>query len=129
MTDYSKGNIYELVSGGTDKIYIGSTTQKLYNMLAVHKCMATCEHKRCSSRFLFEHVNVNIILLEDYPSERKEQLLARERHWIETLPDISYHMPGRTPKESRAVKSVCDICRLGIGQSALRRHRSRNSQL
>ena len=129
MTDYSKGGIYKLASDGTDKknIYIGSTTQKLYKILAVHKCMATYEQTRsCSSRFLFEQGNVKIILLEGYPSERKEQLLARERHCIETLPNINCQIPGRTPKENRAVKCVCDICGLDMSQYTLRGHQSRS---
>ena len=44
MTDYSKGNVYKLICDGTGEIYIGSTTQKLYKRLAVHKCEASSGH-------------------------------------------------------------------------------------
>ena len=126
MPDYNKGKIYKLVADGTDDIYIGSTTQKLYKRLAVHKCKATHGNIDCTSRFLFEQGNVKIILIEDYPSERKEQLIARERYWIETLPNINYIIPGRTPKENRAVKCVCDICGLEMSKYKLKRHQSRS---
>ena len=128
MTDYSKGEIYKLVSDGTDDIYIGSTTQKLYKRLAVHKCTCFKHYGNCycSSRHLFQKGNVKIILLEDHPCERKEQLLARERHWIETLPNINYQIPGRTKKEYYTEKSVCDKCGLELIKNAMRRHQSRS---
>ena len=126
MTDYSKGKIYKLVADGTDNIYIGSTTQKLYKRLAVHKCGASSKKKYCSSHPLFEKGNVKIILIEDYPCERKEQLLARERHWIETLPNINYNIPGRTSKENHSRKSVCDKCGLELIEYSMRRHQSRS---
>ena len=127
MTDYSKGKVYKLISDGTDDIYIGSTTQKLYKRLAVHKCTAlTSKNKYCSSNPLFEKGNVKIILIEDYPCERKEQLLARERHWIETLPNINAQIPGRTSKENHSEKSVCDKCGLELIKYSMRRHKSRS---
>jgi hypothetical protein len=36
-------------------------------------------------KLVLENGNFSIVLLEDYPCERKEQLLARERYFIETL--------------------------------------------
>ena len=35
--DYKNGKIYKLTSYETDMIYIGSTTQKLYNRIAFHR--------------------------------------------------------------------------------------------
>ena len=95
-------------------------------MLAIHKCKATNKHNYCTSRILFEKGNVNIILIEDYPCERKGQLLARERHWIETLPNISCNIPGRTSKETHSEKSVCDKCGLELIKYSMRRHQSRS---
>ena len=126
MTDYSTWKIYKLVADGTDDIYIGSTTQKLYKRLAVHKCRAANEHNYCTSRFLFEKGNVSIILIEDYPCERKEQLLTRERHCIETLPNISCNIPGRTSKENHSKTSVCDKCGLGLIEYSTIRHQRRS---
>ena len=67
---------------------------------------------------------MKIILIEGYPSERKEQLLARERHCIETLPNINHQIPGRTPKENHSKKSVRDKCGLELIEYSVRRHQS-----
>ena len=60
------------------------------------------------------------------PCDRKEQLLARERHWIETAPNINSQIPGRTKKEYYTQKSVCDKCGLEIQNVKMRRHQSRS---
>ena len=125
MTDYSKGKVYKLVSDVTDEIYIGSTTQKSYKRLAGHKCTAS-RVPCCSSQSLFEKGNVKITLTEDYPCERKEQLHARERHWIETLPNINRTIPTRTAKENHSEKVVCDKCGLEMTKSSIRRHQGRS---
>jgi hypothetical protein len=43
--------------------------------------------------------DVDIVLLEDCPCERKEQLHARERHWIDNTECVNKIKPGRTIKE------------------------------
>ena len=98
MIDYSRGKIYKIVCDATDEIYIGSTITPLYKRL--------CNHKRqiprhdTQSKLLFEKGNCKIILIEDYPCERKEQLHARERYWIENSENVVNKMiPTRTIKE------------------------------
>ena len=127
MADYSKGEVYKSSSGGTVGIYIGSTTQKLNKRLADHKCKASSEKgKYCSSRPLFEKGNVKITLPGDHPSERKEQLLARERHWVETLPNINCKIPSRTSKENHSEKNVCDKCGPELAKYTMGRHQRRS---
>ena len=83
MPDYSKGKIYKLICDDPELIYIGSTTQHyLANRLSGHhqsykKGMDVSSHK------LFEAGGVKIELIELYPCECKEQLLLRERYWLE----------------------------------------------
>ena len=49
---------------------------------------------------MFAKGNCKIILIEDYPCERKEQLHARERYWIENSENVVNKMiPTRTIKE------------------------------
>lgn len=98
MPDYSKGKIYKIICDATDEIYVGSTTQPLYKRLSTHK---RHQHIRnLTSKILFEKGNCEIILIEDYPCERKEQLHARERHYIENLGNvINKTIPTRTDKE------------------------------
>jgi len=76
--DYKNGKIYRLVCEETGKQYIGSTCTSLVKRLYNHKKKSNV----CSSKIL---INPKIILIEDYPCDRKEQLIARERHFIETM--------------------------------------------
>jgi hypothetical protein len=98
MVDYSKGKIYKIVCNTTDEIYIGSTTQPLYKRLSKHK--TDIKRNNITSKILLEKGKCDIILIEDYPCERKEQLHARERYWIENLPNtVNRCIPTRTQKE------------------------------
>ena len=80
---YQQSKIYRVIDDTTGLCYIGSTTQGLALRLAGHKS----EFKRwksgkarfCTSYKIIENNNYDIVLLEDYPCERKEQLHARER--------------------------------------------------
>ena len=103
MPDYSKSKIYKIVCNITGLIYIGSTLQTLNQRLQ--------EHKRDYRRYLngkryyitsfkiIENDNYDIILLEDFPCERKEQLHARERYFIENTECVNMNIPTRTKKE------------------------------
>jgi hypothetical protein len=90
MTErYKNGKIYKLVSDMTDDIYIGSCCVPLYKRLHIHKHHSKLfkEGKvknKCSSFCLFQlGGEVKIILLEEFPTDSKEKLLARERFHIE----------------------------------------------
>jgi len=100
MPDYKNGKIYKLCGGGLT--YIGSTTQSLSQRLAQHRC----NFKRfkegkgvCPNYSVLEDDECQITLIEDCPCERKEQLLMRERFWIENIPCINITHPLRTPQE------------------------------
>ena len=94
MPDYKKGKIYKLVCALTGDIYIGSSCQALYKRRHQHtKNTNTCS---CS-----EFSNPQIYLIEDFPCERKEQLHARERHWIENTDCVNLRKPGRTSENNK----------------------------
>ena len=94
--DYKNGKIYRIVCNETGETYYGSTTQPLYKRLWHHKA-----NKTSSSRTIIERNNYNIVLVEEYPCENKEQLLRRERYYIENNKCINNNVPTRTPKEYR----------------------------
>jgi len=89
MPDYQQGKIYKLICPHTDKIYIGSTTKKyLSQRLTGHKTAFNFYQKNGSngntrSYELLQLGDVEIILLEAYPCNSKDELIARERHWID----------------------------------------------
>lgn len=99
MVDYKNGKIYRLV--GIDGIqYVGSTTQSLAKRKWCHKADWK-RGKKCSSVILFEKGEVDIVLLEEYPCENKNQLHSRERHWIETIEGkcVNKQIPTRSSNE------------------------------
>jgi hypothetical protein len=98
---YQNGKIYKLVSDSTDKIYIGSTCNPLYKRLGGHKTASKNPNKCFTSKELVKFDDCKIILIEDFPCERKEQLTARERYHIEQNKDVCVNkaIPTRTSKE------------------------------
>tara|TARA_A100001201_G_scaffold127065_1_gene111687 strand:- start:432 stop:854 length:423 start_codon:yes stop_codon:yes gene_type:complete len=82
MPDYSQGKIYKIVCEENNNIYIGSTTRELHRRLSRHKSDKRNNNGNCYSRFL-DLERSQIILLENYPCESKNQLLKREQYWID----------------------------------------------
>ena len=96
MFDYSKGKIYKLVSIYTNKVYYGSTIQKLSTRKAHHK-----HNKICKSKELFDLGFVDIIEIEKYPCNNKKELENRERKFIEEDYEncLNLQIPQQTRKE------------------------------
>jgi hypothetical protein len=98
MVNYGNGKVYRIVCNQTGLQYIGSTTIKLSARLSQHKKLLK-NNTSGASKVVLENDDYNIILIEDYPCERKEQLLARERYHIENSLCVNKNMPLRTQKE------------------------------
>ena len=98
MPNYLNGKVYRIVCNESGCQYIGSTTINLAARLSQHKKLFK-DGKSGTSKLVLENGNFSIVLLEDYPCERKEQLLARERHFIETLDCVNKKIPLRTQSE------------------------------
>jgi hypothetical protein len=99
-----QGKIYKLVSFQTDKIYIGSTSQRLLcHRFASHKSKFTMWlNGKCHYYSSFELIQYNdceIVLIEEYPSKSHYELEARERYWIEREDCVNRYIPTRTSKE------------------------------
>jgi predicted GIY-YIG superfamily endonuclease len=94
MVNYQNGKIYRIVCNVTGKQYIGSTISPLNTRLSQHK-----KAINCTSSQVLENGDYNIVLIEDYPCERKEQLLARERFYIENMNCVNKKYPLRTQHE------------------------------
>ena len=90
MPDYTKGKIYKLICDDPELIYIGSTTEHyLSNRLSGHRQNYKKGRLNTSSKKLFEVGGVKIELIELYPCECKEQLLLRERYWLENTESVN----------------------------------------
>jgi len=103
MPNYKNAKIYKLVSNYTDKIYVGSTTQKLSMRKAEHTRDYQQYLKGIGYKFisfeLLELGPVDIILLEEYQCDNREQLHKRERYHIEKNNCVNKNIPARTLKE------------------------------
>ena len=104
MPDYSKGKIYKITGGGLT--YVGSTVDTLSRRLAGHRKFLKQYKKEgktggISSFQILEFPDCEITLIEDVPCERKEQLLRKERYWIENMVCVNKIHPLRTKQEYR----------------------------
>jgi hypothetical protein len=85
---YQQGKIYKIVSPHTDKIYIGSTCKEfLSQRLAAHKSdFKKWQNNKITKVMSFDLIQlgeVEIILLELYPCNSKDELTSRERYWYD----------------------------------------------
>jgi len=95
MNKYSRGKIYKIVDNTNGNVYYGSTVRTLSWRLTKHKESGN----KCMSKYIIENGNYNIILIENYPCESREQLESREAHYITNNECINIMTPGRTHKE------------------------------
>lgn len=84
------GKIYKITSKQTDVIYIGSTVKSLSERMGSHKSNYTRYkqglHNYVSSYQILEYDDAIIELIENYPCESKQELLAREGYYIKNNP-------------------------------------------
>jgi adenylate kinase family enzyme len=113
MVNYNNGKIYKIepiVDHEEDEIYIGSTTkQYLSQRMDSHRndyrfVQSGKRTSKCSACILFDKYkieNCQIVLLETVQANSKDELLARERFYIQQMKCINKIVPGRTDKEYR----------------------------
>lgn len=98
MVNYQNAKIYRLVCNRTGLQYIGSTTAKLCVRLSQHRTLRKADSSG-TSKMVLEHDDYDIVLIEDFPCDRKEQLLARERWYIENYQCVNKQIPLQTQPE------------------------------
>ena len=104
MVNYNLGKIYTLRTYNDDSlIYVGSTCQPLHKRHCEHKSKYKLFNNGAGNYIsvfkIIDCGNVYIELLEDYPCDNKNQLHAREGHWIRKLDCVNMCIPNRTRKE------------------------------
>ena len=109
MPDYSNGKIYKIVDNTNANIYIGSTCEptlarRLSKHVGDYKCWKNGKKNNKSSFKIIENGDYDIVLIENFPCDKKDELHKRERYWIETLDCINLNIPFREPKESDKIK-------------------------
>ena len=102
MVDYKNGKIYKIVCNTTGLVYIGSTCETtLAHRLAKHKSSYNSyingKQDFITAYKILEYGSYEIVLLELYPCNTKDELHARERFHIENINDcVNKVIPTRT---------------------------------
>jgi len=102
MVNYQNGKIYRI--DGSELTYIGSTTNKyLSTRLAKHKSdfkkYLDGEQHYYTSFQVLKTDDCKIELIEKFPCDSKDELSAREGHFIRQMDCVNKQIAGRTPKE------------------------------
>ena len=104
----NNGKIYKIVDNINQNVYIGSTCDSLKQRLSDHKSnyKAYLNGGRGYTRSLniIKNNNYKIELLENCDIKTKQELLARERFYIDNNECVNKIIPGRTQKEYRETK-------------------------
>ena len=99
MPDYQLGKIYKIVDNTNNNVYIGSTCnptlkQRLSKHVAAYKRYLKGKYNYVTSFDIFTNNDYDIILIESFPCDHKDELLARERYCINKIPCINKYKPG-----------------------------------
>ena len=97
------GKIYKITDNTNDNIYIGSTCKTLEERLSRHKydykSFLKGLYNNTRSFDIIKNNDYKIDLLENCQIKTKQELLARERYYIENNDCLNKNIPGRTEKE------------------------------
>ena len=110
MVNYQQGKIYKIVCNTTGLVYVGSTCeQRLSQRLARHvlnyKKFLNAKYCDCASFEIIKNENYEIMLLESHPCNNKDELLMRERHYIEETECVNIRRrPITTVEEKKEYK-------------------------
>jgi hypothetical protein len=89
MPDYQNSRIYKIIDLETNECYIGSTTIALSQRLAQHvssyKRYLNGKYHYVTSFKIIANGDYDIILVELFPCDSKDQLHARESHYTQTI--------------------------------------------
>ena len=109
MPNYAEGKIYKITgtnSEGNSITYYGSTTKKyLCSRLAQHKYDSRIG-KNNSSKQVVDCNDCQITLLETFSCNSKDELISRERVYVENNFCVNKYMPGRSHAESQKNWSI-----------------------
>jgi hypothetical protein len=90
MVNYQLGKIYKLINLDTNECYIGSTCEpalarRLANHVTDYKTYLNGHRGYVSSFKIIANGNYDIVLVETYPCNNKDELHSRERYWTNEI--------------------------------------------
>ena len=100
---YLNGKIYKLIDNTNGNIYIGSTCLSLKERLGNHKKhyneYIKTDVKRTTSYNIIKNNDYKIELLENFPCKSKQELLNKEREYIQNNKCLNMYRPILTNQE------------------------------
>ena len=98
--DYKDGKIYQILNKVNDEVYVGSTIQPLCKIMYEHKsrCNKLYDNRLYQVMREIGYGNFYIELIETFPCNNKEELRAREGHFIRERSTLNKLIAGRTQK-------------------------------
>lgn len=92
--DYSKGKIYKIVCNVSGLVYVGSTCEpilarRLAGHVTSYKQYLNGNRNYVTSFKCLENDDYDIILIENFPCESKDELYARERYYTNQIECIN----------------------------------------
>ena len=81
--------------------YVGSTTQSLKRRYQKHASDLNQNQRKCSSSKIIDLKKSKIILLEEYPCESRQELLKKEREWMDKIKCVNKERPFITKEERK----------------------------
>jgi group I intron endonuclease len=104
--DYNNGKIYCILNYINSDVYVGSTCSMLHKRMHEHRAKANYTTRTYGSKAPI-HQAMNelgpehfyIELIEPYPCKSKDELKAREGHYIRERGTLNMLIAGRTKKE------------------------------
>jgi hypothetical protein len=140
MPNFENGKIYKLFSKNqSDKVYIGSTCSTLERRKQGHKnnYKSYLNNKYCyvSSFDIIHFDDADIVLIENYPCNSKDELHKRERYYIENTANcVNRFIPTRTSKQyyeqfrERILDNVNRVIFCECGTKTTNTHKNRHSR-
>ena len=109
MVNYSNGKIYKLECLTTGLIYIGSTTKEYLSQRLVQHRQDYDKYKRGTHNYMtsfkvIEGNNYRIELLETVDCNTKDELYAKEGHYIKTNNCVNKQIMGKTEEDKQEDK-------------------------
>jgi len=109
MVNYNKSIIYKICSKDINikEIYVGSTANNLRKRKNQHKTDCNNKNSNAYNSYVYKFIrnnggfdNWDIVEIEKYDCNDKQELHKRERHWFEQLEArLNSQIPNRSKKE------------------------------
>ena len=115
MPNYQLSKIYKIVpvNGNEDEVYYGSTTEPyLSRRMQTHTSFFKSKQRFTTAQILFEKYgvqNCQILLVESFPCNSKDELRAKEAFYIKNNKCINQLVPYRTQEEVIEQRKQRDI--------------------